>query len=594
MEEYDRDNFDTERPLRPRPHKTSQQPPSHAFADDFGDGFSGGKAKVKAKSMVYRDPPSTNALGVLPLSAKSRPRYKRDTALHISSSEDSADEMNLCPSQPEAQSRSRRAGSRPQQTLSNPPERKQSTPRSERGMMQPPAKSARPFGKQKGNRVVEAVPSPSKKEKERRSSRNVPSNALSTGLSGRTVSSSRICLRPSGPQRAPRGAHSVASTASSKVQLRQRPLLSGINSSATPGDHPSFTELIPPRRSPRTLEESLRPSDRLVVNRLRNEKRNNVLLPTSQKGNGATVSSTISSSCTRDSGSSTASTRRGWKQFETGGESSFHQLKDVPWADLVNFPSSPVPTTPKSSRTGTSKSSQSSSLFPVHLTPPDLQMKNQAILDELERSRKRKRSSMKEVPDLSDECVIVSESHFFSNPFTAAVLLTQQYPTAKSFERAMVSPKQGLFLFQFLKKILVDPTTLCPFCDDPLPANPSTKLRSQLAYFRETCESEQRWGNSMGLTAPINVFVGFCALHTAETKVIPQGLRYGWPQEIDFKSVATRVRRLESKLRAVIEDPDGRGAAFYGPLKEAAARYGIGAVTGSKGSWNSFKSVHAG
>jgi len=98
----------------------------------------------------------------------------------------------------------------------------------------------------------------------------------------------------------------------------------------------------------------------------------------------------------------------------------------------------------------------------------------------------------------------------------------------------------------------------------------------------------------MGLTAPVNVFVGFCALHKAETKVIPQGLKYGWPQEIDFKSVAIRVRKLESKLRAVVEDPDGRGAAFFGPLKEAAAEYGIGAVTGSKGSWNSFEGAHAG
>jgi hypothetical protein len=88
--------------------------------------------------------------------------------------------------------------------------------------------------------------------------------------------------------------------------------------------------------------------------------------------------------------------------------------------------------------------------------------------------------------------------------------------------------------------------------------------------------------------------VGFCALHKAETKVIPQGLKCGWPQEIDFKAMARRVRRLEAKLRAVIEDPDGRGAAFFGPLKEAAANYGIGAVTGSKGSWNSFEGAHAG
>lgn len=98
----------------------------------------------------------------------------------------------------------------------------------------------------------------------------------------------------------------------------------------------------------------------------------------------------------------------------------------------------------------------------------------------------------------------------------------------------------------------------------------------------------------MGLTAPVNVFVAFCALHKAETKVIPQGLKYGWPQKINFKAMATRVRKLEGKLREVIEDPDGRGAMFFGPLKEAAAKYGIGAVTGSKGSWNSFEGAHAG
>ena len=98
----------------------------------------------------------------------------------------------------------------------------------------------------------------------------------------------------------------------------------------------------------------------------------------------------------------------------------------------------------------------------------------------------------------------------------------------------------------------------------------------------------------MGLTAPVNVFVGFCALHKAETKVIPQGVKYGWPQEINFKAMAARVRKLEGKLREVIEDPVGRGTTFFGPLKAAAAKYGTGAVTGSKGSWNSFEGAHAG
>jgi hypothetical protein len=420
MEEYDRDNYHTKRPSRPRSRGTSQQPPCHVFADDFDGGFSRVKPKVKAKSMVHRVVPPINASGAPPVPAisrhRSRPRYKGGTALHVSSAEDSdsADELNLCSSQSETQSRRQRAGSRTQQALSNSLEWKQSTPRNERGMMQSSARGARAFGKQKANRVAKVVPSTTSTEKEGRSSQDIPLDAPVTGVWGRTVSSSGMCLRGSRLQHANRAvAPSVASTSSSKDQLHQRPPLSNPHSLTTLGGHLSFTELVAPRRSPRTREESpLLLSDHSAM-------RDKILLHTSQKGKGTTVSSTNSSSCTQGSGSSKASTRSGRKQLESGVESSSRQWKEVPWADLVDFPSSAAPATP---RTGTSKSSQNSSLFPMHLTPPDLRMKNQAILDELdnsatwrgnERSRKRRRSSMKEAPNLSDECVIVSESQCF-------------------------------------------------------------------------------------------------------------------------------------------------------------------------------------
>lgn len=382
MEDYDRDDYHTKR----------QRPPSNVFGDNFGDGFSGGKAKGKAKRKA-------KGMGAPPMSAStsSRPRYRRDTALQISSAEDSdsADELNLRGSQPETQSRSR------SRALSNSLEQKQLTSQEKRGTTRSPAWGARPVGKRREIRVAKAVPSLSKKENEWRSSQTLPLDDPVTRAPGRA-------RHPRSPQRASRVvAHSVASTSPSKVQPHQKRSLSDLYSLAAV-DH-SFTERDPPGRSLRTRKKEY------------NEKRNKIPSFTSQKGKGTTISSTNSSSHTRDSGSSKVSTRSGRKLFESGREGSSHQWKEVPWADLVNLPCSPAPATPKSSRTGTSKSSQNSSLFPTYLTPPDLRMKKQATSDDLdtsapgsgsEQSRKRKRSSVKEASNHSDECVIVPESQY--------------------------------------------------------------------------------------------------------------------------------------------------------------------------------------
>src|SRR5258706_13320652 len=406
MEEFDRDNYPTKRQIRSRLHQTSQLPSSSVVADDFGDGFGGGKAKVKAGSMVHR---SVNTSGPPLLSAGSRPRYQQDTALIMSSAEDSdsADEMNLCSSQSGTQSKSRRAVSR-----THVLERTHSSSQNEHGTLQSPVQSARAFGKQRESRVAKAAPSPSKKGKEGGPSR-VPN---------RTVSSSRMPPhRSRSPLRASREViDAIASTSSSKVPRHQKSSLLDLHSLATPVDN--STEPTQPRKSSRTQKKQSSPP--LVMNRLRNEKRNKNSLLTSQERKGTTVSSTDFSSSTRGSGSSRASTRSGRKQFERGRESSLYQLEEVPWADLVHFPSLLAPARPKSSRTGTPNSSQSSSLFPMHLTPPNLRMKKQATPDELDnsissapgsgsgQSRKRKLSCMNEAPDLSEECVISFEPQY--------------------------------------------------------------------------------------------------------------------------------------------------------------------------------------
>lgn len=411
MEEY---NYHTKRRARPGRGKTSQQAPNCVLGDDFGDGFSGGKAKAKAKakSIVHQAVYSTSVPHAPPVIARSRPRYKEGTAL-ICTDSDSADELNICASQSETQSR--RAGSHIHQPLSYPPERKQPAERKERSILHSPARDARAgaraIGKRREYRAAKGVPS---KERDSQLNALVP---------GRTVSSSKSSLHyPRSPlptQRASRAVtHLVALTSSNNV-LRQKPLLSDPRSPSTAGDYLSFAELVQPKKLLMTHEDesSLPPGrtgspkqeDDLTMNRSISEKSYKEPLPTSRKRKGIISSTSTTYSST---GGTNVSTRSGRKRFEGNGECSSYQM-GVPWADVVNLPSSPALATPISQSTRTSKSSQDSSTFPMHFTP-DLRMKKRTTLESgSRRSPKRKRSSMKEVPDVIDEYNIVLESLFF-------------------------------------------------------------------------------------------------------------------------------------------------------------------------------------
>lgn len=368
---------------------------------------------MKTKSMVHRGIQSASTPHAPLVTARSRPLYESDTALILTSPEGSgsADELNMGGSRSETQSK--RAGSLIHQPLPNSPERKQRTSRRERNILQSPARGARAgaraIGKRRENRAAKVVPLPSK-ERARRPSQDLPLNGQPPD---RTISS-RISPHCSHSQRLNKRASRavVASTSSSKVVLRQKPSSSDRRSPTTPGDGLSFTALV----QPKTLSESLLPSsdrmgppkkeDDLIINRLIREKPDKKPLPTLQKGKGIPVPSTSTNDSPFTWGSN-SSTQSGRKRFESNGGSSSYQM-GVPWADVVNIPSL---STPMSRGTRSSKSSQDSSTFPMHLTPPDFRMKKQATLESgIRRSPKRKRPSIKEASDFSDECGIVPES----------------------------------------------------------------------------------------------------------------------------------------------------------------------------------------
>lgn len=92
----------------------------------------------------------------------------------------------------------------------------------------------------------------------------------------------------------------------------------------------------------------------------------------------------------------------------------------------------------------------------------------------------------------------------------------------------------------------VDPDTLCPFCDQPLPDQPSedllakkaTLLKDPSAKRRATIKNPKavrlRDGHVMRTAQ-------FCKQHENERKHIPLGRERGWPSSIDWAALPTCV-----------------------------------------------------
>lgn len=82
----------------------------------------------------------------------------------------------------------------------------------------------------------------------------------------------------------------------------------------------------------------------------------------------------------------------------------------------------------------------------------------------------------------------------------------------------------------------IDPSTLCPFCDSLLPANPSARLTSLKDYLLSRPHIEPRTSirNRKAKYLPIVQIASFCQLHKIETTLIPEGRKKGYPMTIDW------------------------------------------------------------
>ncbi|RPD76360.1 hypothetical protein L226DRAFT_426183, partial [Lentinus tigrinus ALCF2SS1-7] len=102
----------------------------------------------------------------------------------------------------------------------------------------------------------------------------------------------------------------------------------------------------------------------------------------------------------------------------------------------------------------------------------------------------------------------------------------------------------------------VDPKTLCPWCDERLPDEPTPHLRALISATKRVSRPEDRLTNPLGLRAPPAAFVGVCQRHRFERDWIPRARQKGWPTKIAWDRLADRVIRLEATLQAIVEDVD--------------------------------------
>ncbi|KZT09830.1 uncharacterized protein LAESUDRAFT_461612 [Laetiporus sulphureus 93-53] len=102
----------------------------------------------------------------------------------------------------------------------------------------------------------------------------------------------------------------------------------------------------------------------------------------------------------------------------------------------------------------------------------------------------------------------------------------------------------------------VDPSTLCPWCDEPLPSAPTPHLLALIATAREASWPDPRPTNCLGLRADLGLFVDVCQRHEFENHHVPLARRRGWPTGIDWDGLSARVQALQPWLQEIVDDVD--------------------------------------
>lgn len=142
----------------------------------------------------------------------------------------------------------------------------------------------------------------------------------------------------------------------------------------------------------------------------------------------------------------------------------------------------------------------------------------------------------------------------------------------------------------------LSPSKLCPYCDEPLPLNPSSTIKKLLKSLLNNSRLAPRPSNSGGRDAPLHLSITLCSVHRAESSTIPAGLAQGWPDDIDFEEIGERMAepKFKGRLRAILlgENPD-RGH-FWGEACRHVKAHGLRAANSLQGQMETFEAIQPG
>jgi hypothetical protein len=149
----------------------------------------------------------------------------------------------------------------------------------------------------------------------------------------------------------------------------------------------------------------------------------------------------------------------------------------------------------------------------------------------------------------------------------------------------------------------VDPKSLCPYCDEPLPSKPSPELEKLLAAVLKKSKPDPRPSNPLGRRAPVSFFVSTCQRHRFETTWLPKAKAKRWPTSIDFADVRHRVEELEDRLRGFVDalredaldmEADNTRSVFWDELVSQVRQVGTNAASGVAAQFSNFEKARPG
>ncbi|KAJ7134926.1 hypothetical protein C8R43DRAFT_1021496 [Mycena crocata] len=101
---------------------------------------------------------------------------------------------------------------------------------------------------------------------------------------------------------------------------------------------------------------------------------------------------------------------------------------------------------------------------------------------------------------------------------------------------------------------IIDPDTICPYCDQSLPLQPTQKLLRMLKQAEATSQVDARPENVKGLSAPTLVMAPICSRHAFERDLVPKAQLHHWPTVLDHDDIVQRLNNKKLEFDALIED----------------------------------------